>query len=150
MTIHPHRSTNYVEHLDKTLGTPSAQKVLRFLVCWEKLPYRELIAKTGLSESNVYATLRKLQQLGFVTSEVRGIYQLSKDDFTQTFKTSYSVLLKRIISQNLYQISKQIDIVSPDEITDQLLNLRDSYKPFIDKYYSKKFSSLIGTLINTI
>ena len=150
MTIHPHRSTNYVEHLDKTLGTPSAQKVLRFLVCWEKLPYRELIAKTGLSESNVYATLRKLQQLGFVTSEVRGIYQLSKDDFTQTFKTSYSVLLKRIISQNLYQISKQIDIVPPDRITDQLLNLRDSYKPFIDRYYSKKFSSLIGTLINTI
>lgn len=150
MTIHHPQNTRSIEYLEKTLGTPSAQKILRFLVCWEKLPYRDLIVKSGLSESNVYATLRKLQQSGVVTSEVRGIYQLSEDEFIQTYKAAYSVLIKRIISQNLYDISKQIDLVSPEKITDQLLSLRDSYKPFIDRYYSKKFSSLIGALINSV
>lgn len=150
MTIHHPQNTRSIEYLEKTLGTPSAQKILRFLVCWERLPYRDLIVKSGLSESNVYATLRKLQQSGVVTSEVRGIYQLSEDEFIQTYKAAYSVLIKRIISQNLYDISKQIDLVSPEKITDQLLSLRDSYKPFIDRYYSKKFSSLIGALINSV
>ena len=150
MTIHQPQNTSNEDYLDKTLGTPSAQKILRFLVCWEKLPYRDLIVKSGLSESNVYTTLKKLQQSGVVTSDVRGIYQLSEDEFTQTFKTAYSILLKRIISQNLYEISKQIDTVSPEKITDQLLYLKATYKPFIDKFYSKKFSSLIGGLITSI
>lgn len=150
MTIHHPQNNLSIDYLDKTLGTPSAQKILRFLVCWEKLPYRDLIIKSGLSESNVYATLRKLQQSGVVTSDVRGIYQLNEDEFVQNYKAAYSVLIKRIISQKLYEVSKQIDQVSPEKITDQLLSLRDSYKPFIDRYYSKKFSSLIGALINSV
>jgi len=150
MTLTPLQKADKEDYFDKALGTPSAQKILRFLVCWEKLPYRDLIVKTGLSESNVYATLKKLQQSGIVTSDVRGIYQLSEDEFTQTVKAAYSVFLKRLISQNLYEISKQIDLVSPEKITDQLLDLKATYKPFIDKYYSKKFSSLIGGLINSV
>ncbi len=150
MTLTPPQKANREDYFDKALGTPSAQKILRFLVCWEKLPYRDLIVKSGLSESNVYATLKKLQQSGIVISDVRGIYQLSEDEFTQTVKAAYSVFLKRIISQNLYEISKQIDLVSPEKIIDQLLYLKDTYKPFIDKYYSKKFSSLIGGLINSV
>ena len=150
MTIHHPQNNRSIDYLDKTLGTPSAQKILRFLVCWEKLPYRDLIIKSGLSESNVYATLRKLQQSGVVISDVRGIYQLNEDEFVQNYKAAYSVLIKRIISQKLYDVSKQIDQVSPEKITDQLLSLRDSYKPFIDRYYSKKFSSLIGALINSV
>lgn len=141
---------NCGEMFDKTLGTPSAQKILRFLVCWEKISFRELIAKSNLSESNVHSTLRKLQRSGLVSSGVRGIYQLTDDDFTKTLTTSYSILIKRIIARNLYNLSKQMEVTSPEKILDQLLLLKDLYGPYIDRYYSKKFSSLVGSLINNI
>ncbi|MHA1944847.1 MAG: winged helix-turn-helix domain-containing protein [Candidatus Hodarchaeales archaeon] len=144
------KDNNSGEMFDKTLGTPSAQKILRFLVCWEKIPFRELIAKSNLSESNVHSTLRKLQRSGLVSSDVRGIYQLTDDDFTKTLTASYSILIKRIIARNLYNLSKQMEVTSPEKILDQLLLLKDLYGPYIDRYYSKKFSSLVGSLINNI
>ena len=46
-----------LDSLSRFLGTPSAQRIFQLLICWDSLSIKEIIQKTGISESQSYSTL---------------------------------------------------------------------------------------------
>ena len=46
VSIDENKNTSVLNNIESYLGTPSAQKILQILVCWETIPVKEIITKT--------------------------------------------------------------------------------------------------------
>jgi len=138
-----------LDEVDSFLGTPSAQKILRILVCWEILPIKEIKKKSGLSESQVHATIRNLQKIGIIEQESRGLYKLSLNKFPQLLKEAYLVFLNQVVGQSLYNLSKNPDNLTHEEVSKKLVFLMNQCKPILEQNYASKIASLAEYLVDT-
>ena len=121
ITTDDNEEISVLSEIESYLGTPRAQKILQILVCWETMPVKEIITKSGLSESQVHTTLRNLERIGTINHESRGIYRLSSNEFTQLLKKAYLVVINQVIGQKLHDLSKNLDELPPDEVSDRLI-----------------------------
>ena len=138
-----------LDEVDSFLGTPSAQKILRILVCWDILPIKEIKKKSGLSESQVHATIRNLQKIGIIEQESRGLYKLSLNKFPQLLKEAYLVFLNQVVGQSLYNLSKNLDNLTHEEVSKKLVFLMNQCKPILEQNYASKIASLAEYLVDT-
>jgi DNA-binding MarR family transcriptional regulator len=138
------------DHLENYLGTPSAQRILRILACWEKLPVKDIIKLSGLSQSQVHATLRNLEEIKLITREERGIYIFSGESFPQHLKEAYQIELNMDLGQQLYDIEKNLDDTPANEVVITLANLIKQWKPFLEHNYHRQLSSLAEYLVDTV
>lgn len=136
--------------LDRILGTPSAQNIIRTLACWEGLPVKELIEKTNLSESQIHTTLKNLTKIGIITSPSRGYYQFTQTEVVKKFQEAYTSILIQSVGENLYEIMKTSNEYTPEELTTILGKLQEKWGPIIQNHYSRMFSSLIENTIDKI
>jgi predicted transcriptional regulator len=137
-------------NLDRILGTPSAQNIIRTLACWERLPVRALIEKTHLSESQIHATLKNLIQIGIVTSPSRGYYQFAQTEVVRKIQEAYTSILIQAVGEELYKIMKTTNEYTPEDLTAILGKLQEKWGPIIQNHYSRMFSSLVETMIDQI
>ena len=142
-----HELSNLNE-FDRSLGTPSAQSILRLFIVWERLQKKQIMEKTGFSESQVYTTLQNLLKIGFLEQESRGLYKLAENLFTKRLSEAYMVRIRQNIGQNLYYLSKNIDTAPLSELEEIFKFIVDQYEPILEKEYTVKLSSLAGHLID--
>ncbi len=136
--------------LDRILGTPSAQNIIRTLACWEGLPVKELIEKTNLSESQIHTTLKNLIKIGIVTSPSRGYYQFTQTEVVKKIQEAYTSILIQSVGEDLYKIMKTSNEYTPEELATILGKLQEKWGPIIQNHYSRMFSSLIENMIDQI
>ncbi len=137
-------------NLDRILGTPSAQNIIRTLACWEVLPAKELIKKTNLSESQIHVTLKNLIKIGIVISPSRGYYQFTKTEVVKKIQEAYTSILIQSVGEDLYKIMKTINEYTPEELAAILGRLQEKWGPIIQNHYSRMFSSLVENTIDQI
>lgn len=137
-----------IEELDKILGTPSAQRVFRILVCWGKLSLKEIVARSNFSESQVHLTLTHLEKAQIVKKESRGIYTLTNVPFVHSLKRAYTELLITRVGMKVYRLSKEMENLTPVEVGDRLDNLIFHWQPILEQNYRLKLSSLVNYSLN--
>lgn len=137
-------------NLDRILGTPSAQNIIRTLACWEVLPVKELIKKTTLSESQIHATLKNLIKIGIVTSPSRGYYQFTQTEVVKKIQEAYTSILIQSVGEDLYKIMKTINEYTQEELAAILGRLQKKWGPIIQNHYSRMFSSLVENTFDQI
>lgn len=135
------------EQYDSILGTPSAQKILRLLYCWEQLPVKELMNKTELSESQIYNTLRALELINLVESVSRGLYTYTKSNFSLKLHEAYISQLVQIIGQELHEMGSILDSEAYETLDEKYTKLITLWEPLLDKYYPLKISSIAGHIL---
>lgn len=136
--------------IDTVLGTPSTQKILRLLYCWEQLTVKELVKKTRLSESQVYNTLRSLESINLVEQVGRGIYTYGKDSFSLKLKEAYIIQLIQIIGNELHELSTIIDTEDVQKVDEKFTNLVELWEPILDGFYPLKASSLASLIVERL
>ena len=139
-----------IESFDSILGTVGGQKMLRVLIVWDQLPVKEIIAKTGLSESQTYVIIKNFELLGIIDQTARGIYRLSTNPFVTAMSSAYKQLYKRLIGQELYKLSKNIESLPRDELLNEFEHLTVQWKPLLAECYKSKMSSLANAFLNDL
>lgn len=140
-------TTSQTEIFDSALGTPSSQKILRLIFCWNQLPVKELIMKSNLSESQVYNTLRSLETINLVESVSRGIYAYTKNEFSLKLREAYVTQLIHLIGQQLHELSTNIDTEDIKSLDEKFTKLVTMWEPLLDIHYPLKASSLAGHIL---
>lgn len=144
------REMKHLEDLESSLGTPSAQKILSFLVCWDDLPVKEIVKKSQLSASQVHVTLRGLEQHGVVKKIRRGVYALSDAPFSTKLREAYLANIDQVIGRTLHELTKKLDELSPRQIAETLEVLLDQWDPLVQVNYKWKLSSLSEYLVDRL
>ncbi|TXT64254.1 MAG: hypothetical protein BAJALOKI1v1_590014 [Promethearchaeota archaeon] len=139
-----------MDDYEKALGTPSAQKVIALLVCWNSLAFKEIVQKTGMSESQIHTTLKSLTELNIVLKERRGIYSISHSKFVMHLKTAYEDIIEQTVDNMLYFLSKNIDSLPVSELERKSKALIDQWEPFLYKHFSNQVSSLSSHIIDRL
>jgi len=134
--------------VERSFGTPSAQKIIQVLACWEIVTVKQLSEITELSESQVHATLQSLIDADIVKRESRGNYILSDPPFAQELKVAYESLVERVLGKFMYNLSIDLDSLSVDDISDRLEYMLKRWKPMMEKLYRSKLSSLAEYIID--
>nr|MDO8116853.1 hypothetical protein [Candidatus Sigynarchaeota archaeon] len=134
--------------VERSFGTPSAQKIIQALTCWEILTVKQLGEMTELSESQIHATLQSLINADIVKRESRGTYVLSDSPFAREVKVAYSALLERIIGKFMYNLAMHLDDMSPDDIATRLGYMLTRWKPMMETLYRTNLSSLAEYIID--
>jgi len=137
-----------LREIDSVLGTPSAQVILRVFVVWEKLQKKQIMTKTGLSETQVYNTVHKLVKIGILEQEGRGLYRLGASQFTKNLQLAYSEKLKQIVGNYLNFLTKNIDSAPLSEMLDIYKFIVDQWHPLLQKEFPAKLSALAGHLLD--
>jgi predicted transcriptional regulator len=137
-----------LDNLEKKIGTPSAQKIIPTLACWENLSAQQLSSITELSESQVHATLQNLIEIEIVVRESRGIYSLSSNSFTQSLKNAYIEKIERVLGKFMYNLSNSLESTEPDEVAEKISYMMERWKPMMERLYRTKLSSLAEYLID--
>ena len=119
------------ETVDSILGTPSSQRLLRLLFCWEQLPIKEIINKSNLSESQVYNTLRNLESIGLVKTISRGIYTHTDSSFTIKLKEAYLSQLVQLIGKELHYLSSELDKLAYEQLDKRFTVLVALWEPLL-------------------
>lgn len=132
---------------ESKLGTPSSQKILNILICWKILPIKEIIELSGLSDSQVYLTIKNLETLYIVKQESRGIYSLTENQYTLNLEKAYTSILNRMIGQRLHYLSKNYEKMDLDDYVDELVELNRKWGPLVRKNFQSQYSRLAGHLI---
>lgn len=135
---------------EKALGKPSAQKIITLLTCWNSLSLKEIIQKTGLSESQVHNTLKSLIELNIILKKSRGIYAISNSKFAKHLKTAYEDIIKQTTGNILFDISKNIDTLPLSELETKWKDLIDQFEPFLKEHFSNQLSSLSSHIIDRL
>ncbi len=136
------------KQIDKSLGSPNVQTILRILICWKTLNISDLIEKTGYSENQIYRGLKQLEGIGVIRRVKRGVYSLVPNPFTQSLSDAYEQLLVQIIGQELHRITNSLERDSPTEVTKQIYLLTTKWGPILERHFSTKLSSLISHSID--
>jgi predicted DNA-binding protein YlxM (UPF0122 family) len=139
-----------IDDFDRILGTPSSQKLINLFVCWDRLSVKEIIEKTGLSETQIYNTLKNLESINVINKKIRGTYELNDLPFTNLLKQAYAENLKYYLGQKLYDLSDRLETSDNRSILNELLDLIANWEPFLKKYFSHKLSTLSGHLIDSM
>ena len=151
-SIHPRPkgrgSLNKLDRMDKILGTPSAQRILRIFACWKSLPFKEVIPRAEFSVSQVNSTLNQLEKAHIIIKEKRGVYTLADTPFVTCLTEAYIQLLVQNIGMELYQLTKSLDKSTPREISSRLNKLIFNWKPLLEQHFSHKLSSLVGHTVD--
>jgi len=134
--------------VERSFGTPSAQKIIQVLACWETVTVKLLSEITELSESQVHATLQSLIDADVVKRESRGNYVLSDSPFARELKVAYDALLERVIGKFMYNLTTRLDDMPPDEISTRLDYMLKRWKPIMEKLFRSKLSSLAEYIID--
>jgi len=147
-----HKSVNQknLEEYEKALGTPSAQKIIALLTCWNSLALREIVQKTGLSESQVHNTLNSLREVEVVSKKSRGIYSLSRSKLATHLSTAYADIIEQTVGNSLYFLSKNIDTLPLPELEKRWKALIDQWEPFLTAHFSHQLSSLSSHIIDRL
>ncbi|HKZ42356.1 MAG TPA: hypothetical protein VJ044_15435 [Candidatus Hodarchaeales archaeon] len=140
--LYPDPSGFTTQSLDSVLGSPSSQRILRILLCWNELPTKKIVKKANLSDSQVYNTLKSLESIGLVTSPSRGIYSILKTPFSEKLGEAYLVQLVQLIGKELYLLGKNLDSFPFAELDKRFSLLVERWEPLIDKHFSSKASFL--------
>ncbi|HKZ41521.1 MAG TPA: hypothetical protein VJ044_11200, partial [Candidatus Hodarchaeales archaeon] len=130
------------EVMDSILGSPSSQRILRLLLCWNQLPIKEIVKKSDLSDSQVYNTLKSLQSIGLVISPSRGIYSIPKTQFVEKLGEAYLPQLVQLIGKEMYLLGKDLDKIPFVELDRRFSLLVDRWEPLIDTHFRAKASFL--------
>lgn len=139
-----------MEDHEKALGTPSAQKIIGLLTCWDSLSLKELAQKTGLSESQIHNTANTLMRLNIIKKKSRGIYALSDSTFVNHLKTAYEDIIEQNVGNLLYFLSKNIDTLPLPELEEKWTSLTDQWEPFLHERFFQKVSSIAGHVIDRL
>ena len=137
-----------LKNVERSFGTPSAQKTIQILACWETVTVKQLSEITELSESQIHATLQSLIDADIVKRESRGNYTLADSPFAQEMKVAYSALLERVLGKFMHNLTTHLDDISPDEISTRLDYMLKRWKPMMEKLYRSKLSSLAEYIID--
>lgn len=144
------RELKHLEDLESSLGTPSAQKILSLLVCWDDLTVREIVKKSQLSESQVHVTLRGLEQQEVVKKLRRGVYALSDAKFPTKLREAYLANIDQVIGRTLHELTKKLDELSPSQIAETLEVLITQWDPLVQENYKWKLSSLSEYIVDRL
>lgn len=140
--------SSQLEQVDKILGTPSAQRILRILVCWKSLSFKKIIPRAGFSISQINSTLNQLEKAQIVTKESRGIYALADTPFVARLTEAYTQLLIQNIGTEFYRLTKGLDELPPQEMSSRLNGLIFHWKPLLEQHFPHKLSSLVGHTVD--
>ncbi|HMF31670.1 MAG TPA: hypothetical protein VKK79_09660 [Candidatus Lokiarchaeia archaeon] len=136
-----------IHNLDRYLGSPSSQKVLQLLTCWETLSVKEIALKAALSESQVHVTLNRLEKLDLVVKQAWGKYSFSNSKFASLLKTAYSAILEQIIGNEIYQLTKQMDNIPRETLEAQYSKIVDQWGPLLSAKFSFQMNELAGFFV---
>lgn len=139
-----------MDDYERALGTPSAQKIIGLLTCWSSLSLKELVQKTGLSESQVHNTLNTLMDVSIVEKKSRGIYALSNSTFSEHLKSAYEDIIEQNVGNILYFLSNNIDTLPLPELEQTWKSLIDQWEPFLHERFSRKVSSLASHVVDRL
>ncbi len=134
--------------VERSFGTPSAQKIIQALVCWKIVSVKQLSEITELSESQVHVTLQSLIDADIVNRESRGSYTLSKSPFAQELKAAYETLVERVLGKFMYNLSSRLDELNPEEISRRLEFMLQRWRPMMENLYGSKLASLAEFIID--
>ena len=143
----PDSQYQILDQMDRILGTPSAQKIFRIMVCWEILPVKEIIDLSGLSESQVHATLLNLEKLTLIEKRSRGIYSSTDSSFSQSLKKSYLDQIIPVVGTIIFNLFKKISKAPKEEIWKEYVDLEKMYRPLLKKEFPFQMSSLVEEFI---
>ena len=137
-----------LQAVERSFGTPSAQKIIQIVVCWETVTVKQLSEISELSESQVHATLQNLIDADIIKRESRGNYILSDSPFARELKVAYESLIERVLGKFMYNLNNQLDELTPEEISDRLDYMVKRWKPMMEKLYRSNLSSLAEHIID--
>jgi len=93
--------------------------------------------------------MRNLQKAGVVEHESRGLYRLSSNKFPQLLKEAYIVFLNQVVGRSLYNLSKNLDNLTHEEISKRLVFLMNQWQPILEQNFASKLASLAEYLVDT-
>ena len=134
--------------LDRYLGSPSAQKLLQILACWDSLSVKEMAQKTALSESQIHVTLKNLEKIELVVKKGWGRYSLSDSQFAHLLKAAYLNILEQIIGNEIFQIATELDNTPSEELKIYYTSLVDRWEPILVQKYSARMNALAEYFID--
>lgn len=137
-----------LDSLNRSLGTPSAQRIFELLTCWDSLSTKDIIKKSGISESQIYTTLGNLEKAGLVTKKTRGIYTTTDTKFTKLLKDAYLAKIEQVIGRELYFLGKHIDTLPLEQISERWTPLVEQWEPILREKFPQKMSSLAGHIVD--
>lgn len=135
---------------DSILGSPSAQKIIKFLVVWEKLSVKDLAYKSSVSESQIHATLKNLKSISLIDHESRGIYTLSDSLFSRKLSEAYYTGILEEISKKITIIKKLIKDNDFDKAKTNFSLLKIHYDPFLKTHFLFIIDSLAKQILNSL
>jgi hypothetical protein len=134
--------------IDRVLGHLSTQRIFFTLVTWEKLTSNDIIAKTELSDSIIFQTLKSLTALNLVKKVSRGYYSLNTTPSTEHLKKFYLQILIEFVGGEIYKLSKNIETHPIEESSRQFDELLLKWQPIVEEHYSFRVSSLAEAIIS--
>ena len=144
-------STNSsLNDFDTILGTPSAQKIIKFLVVWDKLSVKELAAKSSVSESQIHSSLKNLKAISLVEHESRGIYTLSDSPFSVKLKEAYYTGILEEINKKITSIKKLLKNNDLEQAKANFSLLKMQYDPFLKAHFLFIIDSLAKQILSSL
>lgn len=139
-----------INEFDAVLGTPTAQKLIRFLVVWPSLSVQDLVNKSNISKSQIHITLKNLITHSMVISPSRGIYALSGTPFARSLKDAYHIKIVEQINSQIYHIKQLLKKKKISLAEDKFQELVTLYQPILHESFSTHLSSLSLRFIEKI
>ena len=135
---------------DSVLGSPSAQKIIRLLVVWDKLSVKDLASKSQVSESQIHYTLSNLKAIGLVNSESRGIYKLSDSSFSLKLRDAYYTGLIEVVNNKISFIKQLLRDGLIGEAKANFALLKIQFDPVLKKHFLFILDSLAKQILDQL
>ena len=137
-----------MEEFDRALGTPTSQKIIKLLSCWNSLSSKELISKTKMSESQIYITLQNLEKCGIVQKKARGIYSFDDSPFAQALYHTYRMKLEEIVGSAIYRFRKRMEKIPLNQMLEEFKELVILWDPILKDKFKFQMSSIAENIID--
>lgn len=133
---------------DNSLGTPSSQKILRFLSVWNVLSFQTLRELTSISESQLHNSLKSLLSLNVISRKSRGIYSFSDNEFAIKIKSAYYSLAISLVNYKINEIETFLDDGRINQARDLFRKVDQEYSPLLSTHFDFVMDSLVHQFLD--
>lgn len=136
--------------IDNILGTPSSQKIIRLLVSWNLLSIKDIMEKSGLSESQTHATIKQLKQISLIMNQSRGIYKFADNKFAKQIQEAYYTSTIEIINWRISTIKKLLKEDKYQQAKVDYALLHQQYQPLLRLHFRLHMDSLAKRMLESV
>lgn len=128
--------------LSKDLGNPSIQKLLFILTVYDQLPINKLLELSGLSESQLHLTIKKMLNIKLIKKITRGMYSLTDDQFMLRLKEAYKTKIVDDVNTKINEIWNYLKKNNLEESFNLFKEIDRFYGPILVTNFSYQLNSL--------